>query len=59
MVCVSPSWLTPHNMAKSAVREYFTLGGRCSPISEYFSLGGCGSPLMTRFPMDRLMALMR
>ena len=45
-------------MAKSAVREYFTLGGCCGPMSEYFSLGGCGGSEMTKLPMDRLMALM-
>ena len=57
LVCGPPSWLTPHIMAKSAVRNFFTLGGCCGPKRKYFSLGGCGSPEMTKLLTDRLMAL--
>ena len=39
LVYVSPSWLDPCSMAKSASREYFTLGGCCSPESKIFLFG--------------------
>ena len=38
-VCGSPSWLTPHSMAKSALRKYFTLGGCWDPESKIFLFG--------------------
>ena len=39
LVHVSPSWLDPRGMPKSASRKYFTLGGCCSPESKIFLFG--------------------